>query len=1018
MIPRVFTIPNSVPFLPTLIRALADGNLVSGFPGSDPLALASATVYLPTLRACRAATELFCDTLGCEAAVLPRISALGDIDEDELAFDGRQEFAVPQAIGALDRRLLLARLVMEWVQSPELHGASGAPLVAARPGAALSLADELARLIDDMITRRVAWDRLDDLVPEQFDPYWQLSLRFLKIARNHWPAILAQRGCLEPADRRDRLIAAEALRLQVLGAPVIAAGSTGSMPSTAALLTVISGLPQGAVVLPGLDTSLEKPAWDAIGGTEEAQGDAGHPQFAMRALLARIGVDRELVVTLGAERGAARARLISEAFRPASTSEQWQYRLHPDLVTEAMAGMVVIEAASAEEEAAAVGVALREAVEAPGERVGLVTSDIALARRVAAQLKRWNVAVEDSRRTSLAAAGPGVFARLAAEVSLGRWPPGKLLALVKHPLFRLGAGGNARAIAALEGAVLRGPAPRAGASGARLALSAVRQHGGSLHPRDPRAGISTADLDAAAALIDALAAALEPLGNLHAGPHCLAEFAARHRDVVAALGEDAGGETPALTGEHGSRLWELFEELASRASAEDLRVQCQDYPELFRTILEGEKLALPPMPGAKIEILGPLEARLQSFDTLVIGELVEGSWPPQIRADPWLSRPMRHDLGLDLPERRTGLAAHDFAQCLGARRIVLARSCKLAGAPTVPSRFLQRLAAVIGPDAWRAALARGEPYLAWACSLDQSPRVRIGPPAPRPPRDARPNRISVTDVEHWLRDPYTIYAKHILRLEPLEPVEARPGARDRGNLLHAIVGEFTQARREGWPDDPVGEFLDLARKHFAAFDHYPEARAVWWPRLLRIADWFVEWEANRRPLVTCTQAELSGELAIPLGERSFKLTARADRIDQLDDGRYAIVDYKTGDARTEKQVRSGLAPQLTLEAAIVRQGGFAGIPRGADIGQLAYVTLRGGDPAGEEIAIDFTEGTANFHADRALERFTELIRLFDSPDQPFRSLVHSMWKYRYGEYDHLARVKEWSAAGAEEPNGT
>jgi ATP-dependent helicase/nuclease subunit B len=248
-------------------------------------------------------------------------------------------------------------------------------------------------------------------------------------------------------------------------------------------------------------------------------------------------------------------------------------------------------------------------------------------------------------------------------------------------------------------------------------------------------------------------------------------------------------------------------------------------------------------------------------------------------------------------------------------------------------------------------------------------------------------------------------------------VEAPPGARDRGNLVHAIVGEFTQAHAERWPDDPVAEFLRLAQRHFAALDHYPEARAVWWPRLVRIAPWFVDWEARRRSHLKHSRAELSGEITIPLGERTFRLAARADRIDELDDGRYAVVDYKTGDARTEKQVRTGLAPQLTLEAAIVRRGGFPDIPAGVEIGRLSYVTLRGGDPAGEEIAIDFTEGTPDFHADRALARFTELITRFDSADQPFRSLVHSMWRYRYGDYDHLARVKEWSVAGAEEPDG-
>jgi ATP-dependent helicase/nuclease subunit B len=310
VIPRVFTIPASRPFLPTLIRALVDGTLVPEFPGPDPLALSAATVYLPTRRACRVAGELFLEALERDVAVLPRFLALGDVDEDEFAFSGASGAAsleLPPAMGALERRLLLARLIARWARSPEVRGARGTPLVAGNPAAALTLADELARLIDDMTTRQVPWHRLDELVPERFDPYWQLSLRFLKIAREAWPAILAERGLIEAAERRDRLLVAEAVRLaEARTGPVIAAGSTGSMPATAALLTAIAALPNGALVLPGLDTELDRKSWECIGGREDraepgheaAAPAAGHPQFAMHMLLRRIGTDREMVASL------------------------------------------------------------------------------------------------------------------------------------------------------------------------------------------------------------------------------------------------------------------------------------------------------------------------------------------------------------------------------------------------------------------------------------------------------------------------------------------------------------------------------------------------------------------------------------------------------------------------------------------------------------------------------------------------------------------------------------------------
>ena len=327
---RVFTIPPSAPFLPTLIGALTGGRL--GFRvADDPLALAAVTLYLPTRRACRLARDAFLDVLKNDAAILPRIVALGDIDEDEIAFAeaatgdiAADALALPPALGGLERRLMLAGLISKWANSPELHGASGTPLVAQTPAAACALADDLARLIDDMTTRGVAWDKLDGLVPDFLDPYWQLTLRFLEIARDSWPQILRERGLMEPAERRDALIKAEAARLaRRTEAPVIAAGSTGSIPATAELIATIARLPHGAVVLPGLDTDLDEASWRMIAGdaAKDIAPAPGHPQFALQALLARIGVARDAVQNLAEPSG--RERLTSEVLRPAAATDLW-----------------------------------------------------------------------------------------------------------------------------------------------------------------------------------------------------------------------------------------------------------------------------------------------------------------------------------------------------------------------------------------------------------------------------------------------------------------------------------------------------------------------------------------------------------------------------------------------------------------------------------------------------------------------------------------------------------------------
>jgi ATP-dependent helicase/nuclease subunit B len=1039
--PRVFTIPASVPFLPTLVTALIEGRLVPGFSApTDPLVLAATTLYLPTRRACRLVRDVFLTVLKSDAAVLPRIVALGDLDEDEIIFAEAATGAsaacaleLPPALGGLERRTLLAQLVLKW--SAQIQPVDdGAPLVVNGPAAALTLADDLARLMDDMTTRAVSWERLDDLVPDHLDAYWQLTLSFLKIAREQWPKILAERGAIEPAMRRDRMIIAEAARLSAASAgPVIAAGSTGSMPATAKLLATIATLPHGALVLPGLDTDLDEPSWMTMAGSRQTDGAdmhpaVGHPQFAMHALITRLGLDRNQVVALGDTSKRGRERLTSEALRPAGTTDRWPDRLKrpafADSLGNGLATLTMIEAANAEEEALAIAVALRETLEQPQATAALVTPDRALARRVVAALDRWNVVVDDSGGDRLADTTAGVFARLAAEAALGRLAPVTLLALLKHPLFRLdrAAGTHARTVSVLERAVLRGSRPRPGSNGLAHALAVFRaEHAklrraesSDLHASDPRVALRDRDLAAAGDLVGALERAFTPLEQLDPTKPCsFRAMAACHCNLLAALSFDERiGDSTAFVGGDGTALALAFADIAALSASADIAIRPDDYTEMFLTVVADRVVRRPGADGSRVCIYGPLEARLTSPDRIVLGGLVEGTWPPDAQSDPWLSRPMRQQLGLDLPERRIGLSAHDFAQLLGTPEVILTRSAKQAGVPTVASRFLQRLSAVAGASHWQNVVAKGERYLVLARALDRPKRVRpAGRPEPRPPRAARPSRLSVTEVEHWLRDPYTIYAKHVLKLVRLEAVDTPLGAADRGSAIHAAVGDFAQTHANQLPSDPLSCLLQIGRARFAPLDDYPEARAFWWPRFERIAQWLIEWETARRESVTAIHAEIRGEVDIPLATRSFRLSARADRIERRADGRYAILDFKTGQVPSDKQVRSGLAPQLTLEAAILRAGGFRDIPAGASVAELAYVQLKGGEPAGKAAAIDFADLDPDRSADKALAHLTDLVIRFEDETTPYRSLMLPMWKDRYGTYDDLARVKEWSQTG-------
>jgi ATP-dependent helicase/nuclease subunit B len=513
-------------------------------------------------------------------------------------------------------------------------------------------------------------------------------------------------------------------------------------------------------------------------------------------------------------------------------------------------------------------------------------------------------------------------------------------------------------------------------------------------------------------------------GLADAGEVTLAHLLAAHRTALQGLGFDLA----IAEREDARALAEVFgaiEATAIHAPALGLI----DYADVFDRLL-ADRTVRPLFDGrARIRILGPLEARLLDCERMVLGGLNEGTWPPETHADAWLNRPMRKKLGLDLPERRIGLSAHDFTQAMGAHEIVLTRARRQNGVETVASRFLQRLAAVAPKKAWDRALERGGKYLAFARNLERPQQPKpIDRPAPRPPRAARPARLSVTDIETLVRDPYSIYARYVLALEPLEEIDADPGAAERGTLLHQALADFARAFPEKLPADALDRLLACGRDSFARMRDFPSVAAIWWPRFERVARWFVEQERARRHAATRTLAEIAGKIEFDIKGQIFTLTARADRIDLRRDNSVAILDYKTGEAPSLSQALAGLAPQLPLEAAIARAGGFPSISANTKIAEIAVMRLSGGDPPGEVRSLDPAQAKrdakelAEKHrisncddlAAFARARVETLLAAFANEKTPYHSIPRPKWRGRFGQYDHLARIREWSAEGDEE----
>lgn len=1036
-LPRVFTIPPGAPFIPALAEALLARRLVAF--GDDPLDLAGVTILLPTRRAVRAFRDELIHRLG-GTAILPAVQPIGDIDEDEQLFEAPPEepadrLALPRAIPALARRLALTRAILDWGRETRLHALEllpGEPLRV--PGSAADaayLAADLARLIDDLDIAGKTADDLTSLAPDDHAEYFRLTLQFLRIVTEEWPAYLAGQKQVNPAFRRDFLIRAAAARVaEGRGGPIVAAGSTGSIPATAELLRAVSHSPdgKGAVVLPGLDQSLDDRGWAAIGDGGAAEA---HPQFFLKKLIGEIGVARDEVIALGAITAGItpRMRFIAEALRPSETLDAWSASAVPP----ALGGIDLIEARNEQEEALAIAVALREAILTEGITAALVTPDRGIARRVSVELTRWKLTVDDSAGTPLSAEPTGVFARLLLEAASTRADPVTLLALLKHPLPAFGMDRVLcrRAARVLELALFRGRRVTGGIAGLANALAASRARMGGRDRDIPaaRRRLSPHDWDLAAQLVSRVTTVLGPMES------ALGEGAIPAARAASLLGtalreaatDDAGSDALLADSPTATAMATLLQGLGDDAESQRLSLPSSDAPQFFAALMAGVMVPRPASAETRIHIWGTLEARLQSADVVVLAGLDESVWPAATRTDPWLSRTMRAELRLPSPERRTGQAAHDFVEGLANPRVVLARALKRGGAPTVESRWLQRIRTLAG-DAAGPMAERGAKFLAIARALHHVPKDAVKPvprPRPAPPVAARPKSLSITQIETLIRDPYAIYARHILKLEPLEPLGREPDAALRGTLIHKALGDFTIAWRGDYGEAAAARLAEIARETLAIIADYPDAWSVWTARFAAMGRWFMQWELARAPEVAARSAEVAGALAFPVRDGAFTLSGRADRIDLMKNGTVEIYDFKTGTPQTEKTLYAGLTPQLTLEAAMVKAGSFdaeivkaGGEPlAGRPISVLSWLAMGNAGRAEVETSALGRGGDANLLAADAHAMFAALVAAFDDPTHPYlsRTRPRTLKQERYtGDYDHLARVREWSLLESED----
>lgn len=943
----------------------------------DDFALTRMRVLLPTRRAGRELRDAFLGLSKGKPLLLPRLQPIGDVDAEEielyLSGYGEIGFDIPPAISSIERQFLLAPLIQKKDPSLGLD-------------AALSLSAELARLIDTVHTEDLDFTGLQDIVPSTLATHWQKTLEFLEIVTIYWPLILAERGQIDPADRRNRLLKSltRLWRDHPPETPIIAAGSTGSIPSAGELLKTISNLSQGAVILPGLDLELDTESWDAITDT--------HPQATMRNLLNRMEKTRTDVKLWPEAQGHSshRADLIRSVMRPADS-----FGMTDNVaLLNGLKDLNIIETATPREEAAVIALALRETLETPHKTACLVTPDRTLARRVMTALHRWGIEVDDSAGGALATTGSSTFLVSLLRVIEGNFAPLELLDFLKHDYQRLIPKEN---IAIFERYMLRGPRPAEGIAGLYRRLSLIEKKSETLNH-----------------IVKTLDECFAPILKFKNGAYPLNEFC---QGLLEVADHFSGGKDFFWSRPESNAISSFIAGVMRYA---DLlpSIELRIFGGAFRELLIAENYRSDDEPHRRILILGQLESRLINRDVMILGGLNEGTWPREAGHDPWMSRPMRQKFGLPPADRSTGLAAHDFAEHLSSGKVFVTRSLKSDGTATVPARWIQKLKTLLNAEGITTDWSNGNHYLQWVKKIDSPPSATplyAGIPEPTPPLHSRPQILSATWVEKWMKNPYRVYAEKILKLRVLDPIDQDTSHAQRGSFVHDVLLEFVQTYPHKIPDDAVRIILEIGEHKLSALENIAPHWHYWWPRFERLVTWFVEEETKWRQDAMPWIQEETGQIDIcnnPETARKFTITAKADRIDRIKTGGAAIMDYKTGTIPSLYKIKNGAAPQLPIESFILGKGGYKNTPQEPTL--MIYWKLSGSHSGAGEIKplhqINMSEMVAATE-----EGLIKLVTAFEKPETPY--IARAIGGRLYDDeraYAHLARTSEWSSGERED----
>jgi ATP-dependent helicase/nuclease subunit B len=981
---KVFNIPFSQDF-----AKLIASNILEEYK-EKPLEMADVLFLLPNRRACKTFADSFIKLKGETSMMLPRFVPIADIDDEELLIsilsqDDKNSFLkILPEISKIERTLLFTRIIKSRPSDFGMKESSYSQ--------SSYLANALADLIDSVENEDITYDNLANLVPDEYSINWQETLKFLEIITNFWPDILRERNVVDASTRRNLLIKMQAKywNENPINTPVIVAGTTATFPAMKELVKSVTNLPNGQVILQGIDNNLSDEAWANI--------DETHPQFELKDLLEYLNINRKDVAEYKNhdlnDVFKPKEMLISQMMLPAEITNKWR-ELNSDIIDKsAIENLTYIDCDTITEEAISIALIMRKNLDIAGRTISLVTPDRALARRVSNQLYRWGLEVDDSAGIPLHQTAIGLYLRQLVSVVENEFSPIEFLSLLKHPLSANGIElkefrKNTRK---LEQKFLRGVKPQ---SGINSLIEMVSLEEGyeylALWLKEIESEFSI--------LIDAYKnekISFKELIEIHIN---LAERFARKIDVDGAdvLWKGEAGEAAA---KFIANLYEYADILGE--------IEPREYLSLLEALSANVTIRSRYGSHPRLSILGPIEARLTSADIVITAGVNEGVWPKTINADPWMSRPMKKDFGLPMPEKSIGVMAHDFCSLISAKKTYITRSKRVEGTPMVESRWILRLKTVLNAINLDIKDLENEPEWLYLAKKIDMPKAfsKINPPSPKPPVSARPRKLSVSAMEMWARDPYSIFAKHILNLRKLDDIEADISIADYGNIIHEILEEFYAANPRKFPDNAKEKLLNLGKEKFEAQNITPAVFAFWRGKFEKIIEWICDYEIKNREGIVYSYVEKWGSFRFKVNNGEFEVYAKADRIDETKDRTLKIIDYKTGSIKSKSEIYEGYAPQLPLEAIIAKNNGFEEIDVD-EIQEMDYWKLSGSRD-GSKVA-KFNSNVDEL-LDSTMEKITEMINKFDDENIGYESRPNPKFAPKYSDYNHLARVAEWASS--------